>query len=70
MAVAGDDAVTMVDDDELIELVEMEVRDLLKKYDVPVILNQMHALPTLADDDAAAAHDVAVVRLDPEPLRV
>ena len=28
-----------------------QIADLLKKYDVPVIVNQMHALPTLADDD-------------------
>ena len=28
-----------------------QIADLLKKYEVPVILNQMHALPTLADDD-------------------
>ncbi len=27
-----------------------QVADLLKKYDIPVILNQMHSLPTLADD--------------------
>jgi len=28
-----------------------QIADLLKKYEVPVIVNQMHALPTLADDD-------------------
>jgi imidazolonepropionase-like amidohydrolase len=27
-----------------------QVADLLKKYDIPVILNQMHSLPTLSDD--------------------
>jgi imidazolonepropionase-like amidohydrolase len=27
-----------------------QVADLLKKYEIPVILNQMHSLPTLADD--------------------
>jgi imidazolonepropionase-like amidohydrolase len=27
-----------------------QVADLLKKYEIPVILNQMHSLPTLSDD--------------------
>ena len=27
-----------------------QVADILKKYEIPVILNQMHSLPTLADD--------------------
>jgi imidazolonepropionase-like amidohydrolase len=27
-----------------------QVADLLKKYDIPVILSQLHSLPTLADD--------------------
>jgi imidazolonepropionase-like amidohydrolase len=28
-----------------------QIADLLKKYGIPVILEQMHALPTLSDDD-------------------
>jgi imidazolonepropionase-like amidohydrolase len=28
-----------------------QIADLLKKYNIPVILMQMHALPTMADDD-------------------
>jgi imidazolonepropionase-like amidohydrolase len=28
-----------------------QISDLLKKYNIPVILNQMHSLPTLPDDD-------------------
>jgi imidazolonepropionase-like amidohydrolase len=28
-----------------------QIADLLKKYKIPVILSQMHSLPTLADDD-------------------
>lgn len=28
-----------------------QIADLLKKYNIPVILNQMHSLPTLPDDD-------------------
>ena len=50
--------VDMVDDEELLELVEMEVRELLSEYefpgdDVPVV--QVSALKALEGDAAAAA---------------
>jgi elongation factor Tu len=68
--------VDMVDDDELLELVEMEVRDLLNEYefpgdDTPVV--RVSALKAL-EGDAAAAEGVlalmaAVDEFVPEPTR-
>ena len=35
----------MVDDEELLELVEMEVRELLSQYDFPVTIPQSFVVP-------------------------
>jgi len=68
--------VDMVDDEELLELVEMEVRDLLNEYefpgdDVPVI--KVSAVKALAGDEAAQAQVMelmeAVDTYIPEPVR-
>jgi elongation factor Tu len=68
--------VDMVDDEELLELVEMEVRELLSEYefpgdDVPVV--KVSALKALEGDDAAAAQvQELMAALDdfvPEPTR-
>lgn len=37
-----------------------QIADLLKKYNIPVILNQMHSLPTLPDDDVDQPYKAAV----------
>ena len=50
--------VDMVDDEELIELVEMEVRELLDEYDFPgddTPIVPVSALKALEGDEAAAA---------------
>ena len=68
--------VDMVDDEELLELVEMEVRELLSEYEFPgdeVPIVRMSALKAL-NGDAAAAEDVlklleAVDDYIPEPVR-
>src|SRR5918998_880257 len=71
--------VDQVDDEELLELVEMEVRDLLNKYDfpgddVPIIRgNAKAALETPADPGANACIGKLMEALDahiPEPTRV
>jgi len=68
--------VDQVDDDELLDLVELEVRDLLTEYefpgdDVPVIRGS--ALKALAGDEVEAANIVALMEaVDsyiPEPVR-
>ena len=71
--------VDMVDDEELLELVEMEVRELLSKYDfpgddIPVIRGSaLKALESEGqDDDACKAIDELMEALDtyiPEPVR-
>ncbi len=70
--------VDLVDDDELLELVEMEVRDLLSKYDfpgddVPVVKGQANiAIENPHDDTACAPIDELFEALDsyiPEPER-
>ena len=38
-----------------------QIADLLKKYNIPVILSQMHALPTLADDDVDQPYKTAAL---------
>jgi len=38
-----------------------QIADLLKKYNIPVILNQMHSLPTLPDDDVDQPYKTAVL---------
>ncbi|MGP8162335.1 MAG: elongation factor Tu [Acidimicrobiales bacterium] len=68
--------VDMVDDEELLELIEMEVRELLSEYEFPgdeVPIVRMSALKALNGDDAAA-EDVlkllkAVDDYIPEPVR-
>src|SRR6478735_6224661 len=69
----------MVDDEELLELVEMEVRDLLNKYDfpgddIPIIRgNAKAALETPGDATANACVGKLMEALDahiPEPQRV
>ncbi|MFZ0059531.1 MAG: elongation factor Tu [Acidimicrobiales bacterium] len=68
--------VDMVDDEELLELIEMEVRELLSEYEFPgdeVPIVRMSALKAL-NGDAAAAEDVlkllkAVDDYIPEPVR-
>jgi elongation factor Tu len=68
--------VDMVDDEELLELIEVEVRDLLTEYEFPgdeVPIVRMSALKAL-NDDAEAAEDVlkllkAVDDYIPEPVR-
>lgn len=71
--------VDLVDDEELLELVEMEIRDLLNKYDfpgddVPIIRgNAKAALETPADPGANACIGKLMDALDahiPEPTRV
>nr|MDQ3331320.1 elongation factor Tu [Planctomycetota bacterium] len=71
--------VDLVDDEELLELVEMEVRDLLSKYDfpgddIPIIRgNAKAALETPADATANACVGALMEALDahiPEPTRV
>jgi elongation factor Tu len=68
--------VDMVDDEELLELVEMEVRELLSEYefpgdDTPVV--RVSALKALEGDEAAAAGVLelmaAVDSFVPEPVR-
>ena len=71
--------VDMVDDEELLELVEMEVRELLSKYDFPgddIPVVRGSALKALEsegkDDDACKAIDELMEALDsyiPEPVR-
>jgi elongation factor Tu len=69
----------MVDDEELIELVELEMRELLSKYefpgdDIPIIMGS--ALKALESDDSGSADAKAVFELMdaideyiPEPVR-
>jgi imidazolonepropionase-like amidohydrolase len=38
-----------------------QIADLLKKYNIPVILSQMHTLPTMADDDVDQPYKTAVL---------
>ena len=68
--------IDMVDDQEIIDLVEMEVRDLLKKYEypgdkIPVIRGS--ALKAIADDpDAIKAIEELMAKVDeyvPDPVR-
>ncbi len=70
--------VDLVDDEELLELVEMEIRDLLNKYDfpgddLPVIKGQAKAaMENPADDEACKGVDELLDALDtyiPEPTR-
>jgi elongation factor Tu len=68
--------VDMVDDDELIELVEMEVRELLDEYDFPgddTPIIAVSALKALEGDADAAAQVLALMaEVDsyvPEPVR-
>ncbi|MGC1273573.1 MAG: elongation factor Tu [Planctomycetaceae bacterium] len=70
--------VDLVDDEELLELVEMEIRDLLNKYDfpgddIPIIRgNAKAALETPADEAANACIGKLMDALDahiPEPQR-
>ncbi len=68
--------VDMVDDDELIELVEMEVRELLDEYDFPgddTPIIPVSALKALEGDPDAAAQVLALMaEVDsyvPEPVR-
>jgi len=70
--------VDLVDDEELLELVEMEVRELLNEYDfpgddVPVIKGQSNvALENPSDDEACKGIDELLEALDsyfPEPER-
>jgi elongation factor Tu len=56
--------VDMVDDEELLELVEMEVRELLDSYDFPgddTPVVQVSALKALEGDDAAEAQVLALM---------
>jgi elongation factor Tu len=71
--------VDLVDDEELLELVEMEIRDLLNKYDfpgddIPIIRgNAKAALETPADATANACIGLLMDALDahiPEPQRI
>ncbi|SHF09662.1 translation elongation factor 1A (EF-1A/EF-Tu) [Seinonella peptonophila] len=70
--------VDMVDDEELLELVEMEVRELLSEYefpgdDVPVIKGSaLKALENPTGEYAQAIHELmdAVDNYVPEPVRV
>ncbi|MEZ5948777.1 MAG: elongation factor Tu [Planctomycetaceae bacterium] len=68
----------LVDDEELLELVEMEVRELLSKYDFPgddikiIRGNAKAALETPADEAAGACIQELLAALDsdiPEPAR-
>ena len=70
--------VDLVDDEELLELVEMEVRELLNKYefpgdDIPVVKGQANiALENPTDDEACKGIDELLEALDnylPEPER-
>ncbi len=70
--------VDLVDDEELLELVEMEVRELLSKYDfpgddIPVIKGQANvALENPKDDEKCKSIDELLAALDsaiPEPER-
>jgi elongation factor Tu len=68
--------IDMVDDDELIELVEMEVRELLDEYDFPgddTPIVPVSALKALEGDPEAAAQVLALMaEVDsyvPEPVR-
>jgi len=38
-----------------------QIADLLKKYNIPVIINQMHSLPTLPDDDVDQPYKTAAL---------
>jgi elongation factor Tu len=71
--------VDMVDDPELLELVELEVRELLSKYefpgdDIPIVKGSaLKALADAKDDTANACLDALMEALDayiPEPVRV
>jgi elongation factor Tu len=71
--------VDLVDDEELLELVEMEIRDLLNKYDfpgddIPIIRgNAKAALETPSDATANACIGLLMDALDahiPEPQRI
>src|SRR5438309_2784406 len=66
----------MVDDEELLELVELEVRELLSRYDFPgddIPIVRVSALKALEGDEAAEAKIVelmeAVDTYIPEPVR-
>lgn len=70
--------VDQVDDEELLELVEMEIRDLLSSYgfpgdEIPIIKGS--ALAVLEDGDKKIGHDSIVALMDavdsyiPEPVR-
>jgi elongation factor Tu len=68
----------MVDDPELLELVELEVRELLSKYDFPgdttpiIRGSALKALESPGDDAAAGCIDELMAALDshiPEPVR-
>ncbi len=70
--------IDLVDDDELLELVEMEVRDLLSKYDfpgddLPVVMGQANiAIENPQDDEACKPIDELFEALDnyiPQPER-
>jgi len=71
--------VDLVDDPELIELVEMEVRELLSKYDfpgddIPVIKGSaLKAMQNPTDADAAKSIEELLAALDsyiPDPVRI
>jgi len=70
--------VDMVDDPELLELVELEVRELLSKYDFPgdttpiIRGSALHALENPESDEKAGCVDELIAALDahiPEPVR-
>jgi elongation factor Tu len=70
--------VDMVDDPELLELVELEVRELLSKYDFPgdvtpiIRGSALHALENPESDEKAGCIDELMAALDshiPEPIR-
>ena len=72
--------VDLVDDPELLELVELEVRELLSKYDfpgddIPIVQGNSLAIASITspDDPAVACIDALLKALDesiPEPVRV
>jgi elongation factor Tu len=70
--------VDMVDDPELLELVELEVRELLSKYDFPgdttpiIRGSALHALENPESDEKAGCIDELLAAVDshiPEPVR-
>src|SRR5450432_4418811 len=72
------DKVDMVDDPELIELVELEIRELLSKYDFPgddIPIVQGSALMALEDKQPEIGHDAILKLMDavdayiPQPER-